>query len=811
MKNTFTLTSKLFLFVLCLCGFATELKSQARVEIPVIFKIVNSKKEPVRFATISVINRSDSLDVFKKLADSNGIALFNLAKGHQYIVAVTSADYKPSEKGIMITGGQTNFTFILEPLSKTLNEVVVRSSRPLMHQEDDKTIVDPENLSASSTNSYEVLEKTPGLFVDQDGNIYISSLTPAAVYINGRELKMSAADIATMLKSLPPNAIEKIEILRTPSAKYDASGTGGVVNVILKKGIKIGMTGSVNAGMQQGTYGNQFAGFNLSYNDGKKSSYINANYNRRNSFEKIITDRIFAPDSILSQNAFTKYPANSYFTSYGIGNSLSRKWDVDFAGSMLFHFFDNRTNNVSEIKKISSAELIGNNLNTVRYKGNYFRISNGINFKLKIDSTSSEWSNDFYFSYDRNRINQDYSTVYYNPASAVINGSGTPDNNRFTSTITSDLRKRYEFGLTVETGAKASFLNFRSDAEYFEQSGGTTIKDADRTNTFHYNENINALYLQGSQTFGKNFILKIGSRLENTNMDGRQFIPGDTSFSIHRTDIFPYIFFSKKVITIAGYDLRAYLVYRRTINRPVYDQLNPFPKYVDPYLSEVGNPALRPQFTTNYEANISVDEKPLLAVGYNSTKDIFTNVIYQADTSGSHAYRTYDNLGTNKEWYLRGLGAIPPGGKYFLVIGGQYNYNIYNGRYENQPLIFKKGTWTFFSYQTLKLGKRSLLTVNGFIRLRGQQQFYELTTFGALNTSINRKFLKDKLIITISANDIFATNKNDFSINQGSVKATGERVADTQRFGINLRYNFGIRKKEEQGNMFNVESPEKTN
>ena len=150
-----------------------------------------------------------------------------------------------------------------------------------MRQEDDKTIVDPENLVAASTNVYEVIEKTPGLFVDQDGNIYISSLTPAAVQINGRDMKMSAADVATLLKTLPPNAILSIEIVRSPSAKYDAASTGGIVNVVLKKGVKIGTTGSINAGIQQGKYNNQFIGFNLNNNNGKKSSFINLNYSRR--------------------------------------------------------------------------------------------------------------------------------------------------------------------------------------------------------------------------------------------------------------------------------------------------------------------------------------------------------------------------------------------------------------------------------------------------------------------------------------------------------------------------------------------------
>jgi hypothetical protein len=142
-------------------------------------------------------------------------------------------------------------------------------------------------------------------------------------------------------------------------------------------------------------------------------------------------------------------------------------------------------------------------------------------------------------------------------------------------------------------------------------------------------------------------------------------------------------------------------------------------------------------------------------------------------------------------------------------VGGQYNHNFYEGLYENKPLSFKKGTWTFFTYHQLKLDKRSQFTLSGFVRLKGQQQFYELSHFGALNASLNRQFLKQKLIVTLSMNDIFYTNQNDFTIKQGSINANGNRRADTQRFGINVRYNFGIRKKEESNDLFNIESPDR--
>lgn len=790
--------------ILLLCLVLSSTSILYAQEIPVSIRLQNNKKEPVPFASVSAINRLDSTQVNQQVADSNGQVRFQLIKGQQYRIEVVALNYAPFAKNVSIGAGTPDFRFTLEETGKTMEGVVLRSSKPLMRQEDDKTIVDPENLVAASSSGYEVIEKTPGLFVDQDGNIYISSLSPASVQINGREMRMSAADVASILKSLPPTAISKIEIVRTPSAKYDANSSGGVVNVVLKKGVKIGLTGSVNAGIQQGNYGNQLIGFNLNNNDGEKSLSLNFNYSHRNSYEKIVTDRIFAPDSVLSQEAFTSYPGNTFFGSY-VYSWGKKKWEFELSGTANLNLSDNATDNQNRIEKISTAQLLTNNLNKVNNQSHSLVIGNGFESKLKLDSTGSEWTSQFFYYYSDNISDQTYATQYYTPVSFVNSGDGNMDNHRDLFSGRTDLKLKMKKRFTFESGLKSTVHLFKNNTLFYTERNGTRTTDAGRTNRFRYKENINSAYAQGSKTMGKDIVLKFGTRLENTNMRGNQEIPSDTSFAIHRTDLFPYVFLSKSLMKIAGYDLRAYLVYRRTITRPVYEQLNPFSRYVDAYLSEVGNPGLRPQFTRNYEANISVDERPILAIGVNDTKDIFSNVVYQSDTSQSQAYRTYDNLGKNKEWYFRALGALPPGGKYFFVLGTQYNHNFYEGIYENSPLSFKRGTWTFFTYQTLKLDKLSVITLNGFWRLKGQQQFYELGSFGALNASINRRFMKEKLIITLSVSDMFLTNKNDFSLKQGSVDAVGFRQADTRRAGINIRYSFGMRKKEEGVNMFNVE------
>jgi iron complex outermembrane receptor protein len=796
-------------YILSLLVFFTVMSINAQAQqTDITIKIIDRKKQPVPFASVTIAVVNDSLQTISKVSDSSGSAVFSLAK-KQYIVNISSVNYVPLKKGINVKKDDPVFVFTLEPVSKSLKNITVTATRPVMRQEDDKTIVDPENLASSSTNAYEILEKTPGLFVDQDGNIYISSTTPATIYINGREQKMSASDIATMLKNLPPNSISAIEILRTPSAKYDASGSGGIVNVILKKGVRIGLTGSVTVGGNQGKYGNRFAGINLNNSNGITAAYLNIQFARRNNYEQTKTNRIFAPDSLLSQDAFSFYPTNNYFAGFGLNTAINKKWEVAYDGKINYSDFINTTNNFSLIKKISNDELISNIVSDVNNRGNNFNFNQGISAKYKIDSVGSEWTTDISYNYSPNFSDQSFINTVYTPVSASNGGNGKIIARLHFTSIQTNFLLKLPKKLTIESGLKIAIVGFRNTTNYFQQSNTGLIKDARRTSAYNYKENINAAYLQASKSI-YGITVKVGTRLENTNMNGNQFIPTDTSFRLHRTDVFPYVYISKNLFKIMTYDLKAYLVYRRTISRPGYQLLNPSQRYVDQYLFETGNPNLRPQFTQNYEANVSVDERPVIALGINDTKDIFTNVIYQADSSRSTAYRTYDNLGSNREIYFRALGALPPGKKYFIVAGLQYNRNFYQGLYEGKPLLFKKESWSIFTYQTLKLTPTTQLTLNGFARFKGQLQFYELSSFGSLNFSVNKQLMQKKLTLSASINDIFLTNQNEFIINQGSINANGFRKADTRRVGLNIRYNFGIKKREDN-NILDEVSPERNN
>jgi hypothetical protein len=792
-KKRFTRLVFLFLFVLI------QMASFGQMS-PLKLSVLDKKSQSIAFANIT-IQTIDSVMPQNIVADSNGIASIMLATGKLYNIKTSAVGYQMDNRTIKFEN-LNSVKIELKEMNGQLKEVVVTSTKPLIRQEDDKSVVDPEPLAAASTNAYETMEKIPGIFIDQDGNIYLNGLSPAGIQINGRELRMSATDMATLLKSLPPSSIQQIELVRTPSAKYDASGGGGVVNIVLKKGVKIGLNGSVNTGMNQGVYGNQFIGLTLNNTTDKYNSYLNTQYNQNDGYNIVNTDRFLSIDTVLKQTAKTLSPNRSAYIGFGLGRNWTDRFELNYDARISGQSFINSTNNASILEKISAKKNLSSIASLVENDGSNFNFNQSVRSKLKLDSLGGEWTIDFSYNFIQSNTDQTYNNTFF-AGGLASKGSGNFINGRDFLTYQTDYKKK-RFGITIEAGLKSSILSFRNNANYKKDLNGNIVKDAFRTSAYNFKEQINAGYLQGSKTWGA-VVLKVGTRIEQTIMQGNQKIPSDTSFSLNRTDAFPYVFLSRKLFKIAGYEMRGYLVYRKTISRPSYEFLNPFPRYIDPFLYESGNPTLRPQFTSNYEANISVDDKPIFAFGVNETKDIFTNVLYQSPTNNQVAYRTYDNLGRSRETYFRGIAVIPPGKAFFAVVGAQLNHNVYNGMYEQKPIVFDKATWTFFTFQSLKLDKLSTFTINGFWRTNGQQQFYELDNFGQLNSSLNRQFLNKKLTVTLSMNDIFFTNKNTFTLRQGSIYAVGFRENDTRRFGINIRYNFGVKPKEQKMDLLDTD------
>ncbi len=784
-----------FFPILLFCTVFLGLFSKTGMGQTVTIKIKDSNDSILVGAQVQLTSLKDSSKVAAITAVS-GVATFTGINYGRYKVRVSYIGFQNLKDTLMVTAIKKKFEYRLNKNSVTIGEVVIEAKRPLMRQEDDKIIVDPMPLVSSSTNALEVLEKTPGLYVDQDGGVYLTSATPASIYINGKELKMGNDDIATLLKSLPPGSIQKIEIMRTPSSKYDASSSGGIINIVLNKGVNIGRSGSATAGMNQGKYGNRFAGFNINNTGSKTTSYLNVNYNHSALLDQINRVGFLVADTADHQKSDSKQQTEQGYLGYGISYDTPKKLTLSYDGRLNLSFPKSSTQDNNLIETGENA-LLAETDNHVDNNSDFVSLQQDLGVLKKFDTLGSELDTKFSYSLNSNKTSQDYITSYTFPFIAQVHGNGDNDQMRNYFLLQSDLTYLFHHKIKLETGIQSTFQNYDSKASYFIDQNGSQVNDPKLTNTFNYQESINAAYAQASHTFGKFFTLKAGTRMEQTYMKGHQTVPSDTSFIVNRADFFPYLYISRRIIKIMGIELQGYLIYRKTITRPGYQSLNPYTKYVDEFHYEVGNPALKPQFTDNYEANISYDDMPILAIGQNYTTDIFANVLYKSSTQNNVLISTYDNLGKDKETYFRTMVGIPPGGKYFFAMGAQYNLNEFSGVYENQFLHYQRGTWRFFTFHSLNLFKHTKLTANGFMMVNGFQNFYELKNFGQLNLSLTQTLMKKMLTITLSARDVLRTMDTRFSLHQGSVITTGDRYSDNQRFGINVRYNFGIKKKDE--------------
>lgn len=758
---------------------------------PVSIYVKDQERLPLPGATIQLTKLNDGNTIFST-TDHTGVARFHSLDNTYYFVQIRYLGFMTLERQIHITPDTREFEFQMTEDAISLGGVTVSGRRPLMRQEEDRLIIDPEPLANISSSILEVLESTPGLFVDPDGGIFLGSTRPAAIYINGREQKMSSQDINTILRSLPPGSVERIEIMRTPSTRFDAASSGGIVNIVLKKGYQVGRFGTINAGMNQGKQGNQFGGFSYNNSGDRATGYVNANFSRNASMNEFSSLRLTSQTRSLSQQAESTQKRNQAYLGFGISYD-PREWMViSYDSRINLSGSKSGSDNLSLITEAPDL-IISENINAVNNQGRFFNISQDFGVTIKLDSMGSVWETKAGFSHNQNTSFQDYQTSFVLPQQFILAGEGDSEQSRSFMMLQSDLTYRILPRMTFETGWKSTFQQYDSQSAYFIQANESLIEDPRRTNAFRYDERIHSLYIQTSVPLPGKLVLKTGVRLENTQMEGRQTIPGDTSFVTNRTDWFPYVYMSRKLFEVANHELRAFMIYRRTIGRPGYQSLNPYIRYVDQYLYETGNPSLKPQYTDTYEANISVDNTPVFALGRKYTRNIFSSVTYQDPLQEHVAVRTYDNVGKNMETYFRVTAAIPPGRRYFFVAGAQYNRNHYEGVYEDTPLSFNRGSWMFFTFHSLRITSQTRLTITGFMMHKGQQNFYELDSFGQLNIGLNQSLFDNRLQVSLSGRDIFRTMATSFNMNQGSIPMSGQRYGDTQRFGVNIRYRLGIR------------------
>jgi outer membrane receptor protein involved in Fe transport len=787
---------KILLLFFVLCSYTISAQQ-------LIIRVNDSEQAPLTGAVVEM--QQEGLTQYGTTDNDGNWSTINIKSGI-YKLKITYIGLTPIDTTLLYSPSVIDLVFTMSIDEKLLDVVTVTARRPLLTQDGEKTIVDPTPMIDISTNVLEILEITPGLFVDQDGSVYLGNTTPAAIFINGREQRMGTQDIANLLRSLPPGSIQRIELLRNPSAKYDAASSGGIINIVLKKGVKIGRFGSVNAGFNQGAAGNRFGGISL-YNTGSgRSWYINTNYNSDGGLQDLEAQRRSAAPFFLTQIGQTRRSSDNTYLGTGYSQEINAAVTITYDGRLNANL--NRSDNQSTNSIFSlSGDFLGTTSNRVDNQTPFISHQHDLGSVIRFDSLGSELDIKLSVAQSFSENNQGYMHQFQDSLFPDQAGEGLIGNRRTFAQGQVDFTYRLPWSLKMETGVKASYLHFINNSAFYILEEGNKIQDSIRDNRYRFSETIAAAYLQFTRPLFAQIQLKGGIRAEFTGMEGLQFLPADNSFTVNRLDWFPYVFLSRKLMKIAGYELRAFAIYRRTLNRPGYQSLNPAIRILDQFNYEAGNPALNPQFTDNIELNFSVDDYPIFALGRNETKGIISSVLYNDPENPALTFNTFDNIGQSRETYFRIVAAVPPGAGFFAVAGAQYNWNEYQGFYEGTPVNFQRGSWRIFTYQSLNITKSTKFSFNAFMLINGQMNFLELGNFGQANLTLSQTLMQKKLNLSFFVRDVFRTMNTPFLLRQGDILFEGSRYADNQRVGMNLRYNFGMKPKEERrkGNLFQLD------
>lgn len=751
--------------------------------------------KPADFATVSLLNAKDSSIVKGALSNEAGAYAFNNVKQGSYLIKATSVGYdKAVSAPFQVTGnGAVTVPVLkLQSAAKALQAVTVTATKPLIERKTDRTVMNVENsVLAAGNSAMDILERAPGVSVDKDDNISMNGKQGVTVMINDKLTYLSSAQLATLLRSTDGTTIQSIELITNPSAKYDAAGNSGIINIKLKKNKQTGTNGSLSETVAYSGNWRESNSLNINHKDGALNvfgSFSHGDIKRTNNLHlDRLTKDSTGRDVYFSQH--TLMPNTTHYNNYRFGA------DYETSSKNTLGFVVNGYDN-SEYDYNDNQTRIGgtpaaadSSLHTIStFDQTYKNFAANLNDQWKIDTLGQQLNVDLDYSKFTNTNNDNYNTQYYLPDGSIQHAPQILMN-QTPSLITIytakfDYTKPLGKGLKLEAGAKYSNVKTDNNLQAQIYTNGAFINDTTRTNHFIYDEKVDAGYLNLSKQFKKTSI-QFGLRAEYTQSNGD--LIGSTPVDRHYLDFFPSAFINH---TINDKNEISFS-YSRRIDRPSYDNLNPFIYYLDPYTFNKGNAFLNPQYTNNFELNYTWNKSITLTLGYAKTTDVITEVIL---TEGEKSFQTNLNLQTQNS----------------------YNINI------NAPYTIAKWWTGTANFTGFYLGFKSDTVANGSVntgraafQIRSTQTFlfsgykaevtgnynsplaYGIYNIGArygIDGGVSKSFFAKKLNVKVSCDDIFKMQRNDVSSHVLGNDFTIHQVRDSRVGRITLTWNFGNNK-----------------
>ena len=792
------------IFTLIILGFASTAMVSAQSKPGSISGIVlDASGKPLASATVSLLKGSDSSLVKTAVSNREGKYEFeNIGEGSYLVMITSSGMEKKISSGISISadaGSATVDAQVLHPAAKDLAGVTVTATRPFIETKIDKTIV---NVDASPTNAgataLEVLEKSPGIMVSNEGAISLRGKAGVIVMMDGKPTFLSPSDLANLLKNMPASALDQIEIMTNPSARYDASGNSGVINIKTKKGRAAGFNGSIMAGITTSFFETNGTLYvipksqnSISFNYRKNKINFFGNYNpnifRGRSQLEINRIKLDQDKKILGYNDVLtqfKFGNNNHTLKLGLDYYADKKNTIGIVVSG-FTFSGHPTPTTVTSTHDENYQLLSQMVSKTDNRIRFRNFTSNLNYRHQFDSAGRELTADVDFIAYSNTSRMTLTTDFFN-------GTGEPTGNQLVLkghlpsdiqifSVKSDYTHPFKKGGRLEAGVKSSFVSNDNLVNYVRWDGSKWISDS-RSNHFIYDENINAVYLNANRQLGK-WSFQGGLRLENTVAEGYQ-VTNDSTFRRDFTNLFPSAFISYDV----DKSNKLTVSYSRRITRPNYQDLNPFIYFLDSLSYRKGNPFLLPQFTHNIELSHSFKGKLITTLNYNTTNNVISQLVRP---DGDLLYLTSDNVARFRNIGIAVTAPVPVTKWWNSNIFVNVFNNHYEGVYENKPLDISFTSFMINMTQTFTIKQGFTAEVTGFYQAKGVNQLNINEPMYVLSFGAQKQVLKGKGTVRLNLRDPFWLQRYKGKTQYDIVDSRVASRWDNRQVTATFTYRFG--------------------
>ncbi len=750
---------KIILSLLFLVG-CCQVKAHSPSTGSILISVQNEQQVPLPGATVYLLDE-DSAAVSSGVADATGSISFKGLSPGKYRAKASQQGYEPGWGPWIELQNVAAFssTIVLITTSGTLTGVTVVAKKQFIQFLPDKTVINPEaNITNAGATVMEILEKSPGITVGKDGSIIMKGKPSVMVFIDGKPTQLSGADLQAYLSGMSASQIDVVELIENPGAKYDASGNAGIINIKTKANKQRGFNGSVNLSVAQGIYSKTGNSLNLNYRDGKMNWFLNYGMRASKDFLDFWTLRTYF-DQNNADSALLEQPASN--TNLSLGNNLKTGFDY-FASSkttlgLVFTggTFTRETTTYSDIDWLDPYYNLDSTINTQGTNAVAFKRA-GINIsgRHKINASSELSADVDYVRFDVDN-DQRYQTKLVAAGSPVDITEGNIPSRLNITTAKVDYSKRFE-NFTVETGLKTAINKTDNIADYYYYDGNNRLPDLSRSNHFLYNERISAAYASTDAKKGK-WHWQTGLRYEFTTYKARQLgnaAVKDSSFSRNYGSLFPSAFVSYDA------DSNHTITFKtgRRIDRPPFQNLNPFLRTLNKYTYEGGNPFIRPQYTWNFALAHSYKQMLTTEFSYSYLTDYFSQ-IFVIDSNSSNVNKniiiyTRGNVGSFQNFGISETFQRPVTKWWNLTAVAVYNYKIIKGVVW-APLEARISQLNVSVNNQFSIGKGWGFEISGYYQTRSQVDLQEwLTPQGELNLGVSKQILKDKGSLKLNVRDL---------------------------------------------------------